>query len=259
MNLNYKDEGHGPPLIILHGLFGSMTNWRGIASRLKVSFRVITVDLRNHGRSDWSDDVSYESMAADIIALGNDLELDEVILLGHSMGGKTAMAAALLYPERVAGLVVVDIAPISYNHSHETLINTLLKVDLDTINNRQDLDRVLSRDIAEKGLRMFLSQNLVAAEGGFKWRVNLRGLSEGMGSLVGFPDFDVRRFEKPSLFLYGRQSNYVTEAYQGEIDRYFPNAHMEAIDEAGHWLHAEKPQRVIDAVHEFGHGINSQG
>lgn len=248
MRLNFQDRGSGPPLIIMHGLFGSLSNWKSIARRLEDDHRVVIVDLRNHGRSGWSDDVSYPAMADDIAELMDRLGLERSSLVGHSMGGKVAMSMALTQPGRVDRLVVVDIAPVEYGHSHEGLVETMLGVDLDRIHSRQDLDAQLEHSIPEPGVRSFLGQNLEFADGRYRWRINLEALANAMGLLTGFPGFGDQHFDGPTCFVYGQNSDYVGADHRAAIKRYFPNATLIGIPAAGHWVHAEKPDAVIDAI-----------
>ena len=255
MLLNHQITGAGPVLLILHGLFGNSGNWKSISRKLAESFTVVTVDLRNHGRSDWSDDVRYLAMAADIGSLLDHLDYKQATLIGHSMGGKTAMTFALLNPARVSGLVVVDIAPVVYSHSHIDLINTLIRLDIGSARSRKDIDAMMAEEIPEPGLRMFLSQNLVFQENQFKWRINLKALAEGMSELTGFPDLNSQCFHSPCLFLYGTSSDYVLDHHRPKTLQLFPAAEFVGIEGAGHWAHAEAPQRVIDEVHTYAQKV----
>ncbi len=251
MKLHRVDEGEGRAVIILHGLFGSSSNWKGIARRLAGRSRVVSVDLRNHGRSPWDDDVSYRAMAGDVTRLMDELGLDEATLVGHSMGGKVAMTAALEQPARVSALAVIDIAPVAYPHSHEELIDTLRRVDLSSIRKRADLDAQLGGEIPDASLRAFLGQNLVFDGGAYRWRVNLDALSRGMDLLTGFPAFGETRFEKDALFIYGKSSQYVRESDHDAILARFPAARLVGIEGAGHWVHAERPDDVLTALDEL--------
>ena len=251
MHLHHQVTGSGEPIIILHGLFGSLSNWNSIAKRLSQSNTVITVDLRNHGRSEWSDDVSYKAMAFDIAELISHLDLSCPHVVGHSMGGKTAMTLALELPDLVKSLTVVDIAPVSYGHSHIDLITTLLSVDLEKIQNRKDFDSTLEPLISDAGLRMFLAQNLVRDSSKYHWRINLQVLYSGMSELVGFPSADGKIYDKPALFVNGALSEYVISEYHPEIYRLFPKAEISTIEGAGHWLHAEKPKAMIEHTERF--------
>ncbi len=248
MKLNHADSGNGRAIIVLHGLFGSLANWKRIARTLADDFRVISVDLRNHGGSPWDDDVSYPAMADDVADLMDELDLEDAVLLGHSMGGKVAMTLALEQPQRVAALAVVDIAPVSYGHSHETLIETLRAVDLSSIRKRSNLDEQLSSDIPDRSLRAFLGQNLVFDDGAYRWRLNLDALGRGMSLLTGFPTFEESRYEGNCVFIHGEASDYVTDQHHDAIRARFPHATLVGVPGAGHWVHAEQPDRIIEAV-----------
>jgi esterase len=251
VELNFNDEGSGRPVVILHGLFGSSSNWKGIARQLSAVCRVITVDLRNHGGSPWDDDVSYAAMADDVRELLDRLRLERAVLVGHSMGGKVAMTLALTAPERVGALGVVDIAPVVYGHSHEGLIEAMSNVDLTRIGNRRDLDAQLAPYIPEAAVRQFLGQNLVYRNDQYAWRVNLRALARGMTLLTGFPDPGPARYNGDCVFIYGEASDYVLPAHHESIRRHFPRARLVAVPDAGHWVHAERPDRVRAAITEL--------
>ena len=249
--LHFNDDGSGRAVLIMHGLFGSSTNFKGIARRLAERCRVISVDLRNHGRSPWDDDVSYEAMSGDVVTLMDRLALDDAVLVGHSMGAKVAMTLALTHPGRAAALAVVDIAPVAYDHSHDGLIDAMLDVDLGNIGKRQDLDDQLAGTIADAGVRQFLGQNLVLDAGRYRWRVNLEALAAGMDSLTGFPDPGDGRYDGPCTFIYGEASNYVRSAHHSRIGELFPRARLVGVPGAGHWVHAEHPGRVVEVVEEL--------
>lgn len=248
MKLNHEDTGAGRAIIVLHGLFGSLTNWKGIARKLADEFRVISVDLRNHGRSPWDDDVSYPAMADDVAELMDDLDLEDALLVGHSMGGKVAMTLALEQPQRVAALAVIDIAPVAYDHTHEALIATLQSVDLSSIRKRSDLDEQLSEEIPDASLRAFLGQNLVFDDGAYRWRIHLDALGRGMSLLTAFPTFEESRYEGDCVFVHGQASDYVAVEHHDAIKARFPHATFIGVPDAGHWVHAERPERIIAAV-----------
>lgn len=248
MQLNYQRDGNGPTLIILHGLFGNLSNWKTISRRLAQNFDTIVVDARNHGRSPWHDEVSYPVMAMDIKQLMDELGIDRAGIVGHSMGGKTAMTLALTIPERLSGIVIVDIAPVVYSHSHIDLIDTLLRLDLGSARKRQDVDQLMQAEIADAGLRQFLSQNLVFRDGQFAWRINLKALAAGMDNLTGFPQNPGNSYSGPALFIHGKNSDYVQDRHHDEIVKLFPHAVFKGVDNAGHWVHAQAPDRVTDEI-----------
>ncbi len=253
MRLHVRDEGprDAPAVLLLHGLFGSISNLKGLARRLSAHWRTISVDLRNHGASPWHDDVSYAAMAGDVGELMDDLDLADAVVAGHSMGGKTAMTLALDAPVRVRGLAVIDIAPVAYGHGHghEGLIDALLGVDLAAVERRADLDRLLATAIPDPVLRGFLGQNLVLDDGRYRWRIHLAALRSGMPRLTGWPEHGEARYPGEAVFVHGGASDYVDEAGKRAIARHFPAARLVRVDGAGHWLHAEQPAAVAEAIH----------
>ena len=248
--LSFTVTGSGPPVVILHGLFGSAVNWRRIADTLGHRWQVFSLDLPNHGDSGWTDDMSYPAQAKALASFISDHVPDNPMIIGHSMGGKVAMALALEGGTPLAGLVVVDIAPVAYPHSHQSLVASMKALDLAALRNRRDADRALESDMPDKALRQFLLQNLRTVEGSLRWRINLDVIHRQMEVLT---DFDIApgHSEIPALFVYGTQSDYVTPQITPRIMGRFPNARLLAIHDAGHWLHAEKPNALIDAFKDF--------
>ena len=242
------------PLVMLHGLFGSGTNFRGVAKQLatrRMGRMVYCLDLRNHGEAPWNECHTYPSLAADVIAWMDGAGLAKVDLLGHSMGGKVAMSVALTAPERIGKLVVVDIAPVTYEHSMAEYAEAMMGVDLDAMRTRRDVDRILAATIAQPAIRAFLLQNLKRSEAGFRWRVNLGALLEHMGDIGSFPAFPGRVFPEPTLFLHGDRSDYVLPEYGRAIHRFFPEAQIHKVEDSGHWVHAEQPEAFLRAVQRF--------
>lgn len=252
MELNFTDTGSGPPLVILHGLFGSARNWASIASSLSDSYRVIAVDLPNHGASPWMDEVTFEKMADAVRAFMTAQGLNRAAVLGHSMGGKTAMVLALRHPEAVGGLIVADIAPAPNDFQQDNVdyINALRAIPLDEISRRAEADGHLAEHIAEPGLRAFLLQNLVQEEGAFRWRINLDVLFNNLDAIHGFPEPE-ESFQGPALFVTGGQSRYVRPHHNDLIRNYFPNAGIAVMEHVGHWLHAEDPEGFVEIVRDF--------
>ncbi len=242
---NDHGGGDGPPLLIVHGLFGSGRNWGVIAKRLSADRLVRTVDMRNHGASPQTDSHTYPEMAEDLSRV-----VDEGWdILGHSMGGKAAMALALTRPEKIRRLVVADIAPVTYAHSQGHLIDAMKALDLSGIETRRDADEALSRHVETAGVRAFLLQSLDMREK--RWLLNLDVLERDMDRIIGWPDDLSGRFDRPALFLSGAESDYVTDAAREPIRDLFPKARFAAIPGAGHWLHAEKPRETEAAVRTF--------
>jgi len=257
--LHFLDQGEptARPLVILHGLFGTLDNWQTLARRWaeEAGLRVISVDLRNHGRSFHSPEHSYALMAQDVLALFDHLALDpaQLNLLGHSMGGKVAMTLALGYPERLAQLLVLDIAPRFSDMEHQDdIVAGLQAVDLSTIQNRQQAEAALLPHIRQLGVRQFLLKNLYRREdNSFAWRINLPVLAAKLAA-IGEEIESARPFEKPTLFLRGGKSNYITPDDKLTcIPDLFPNSQVVTVPDAGHWLHAEKPDEVFDLVKNF--------
>lgn len=238
-----------PPLVILHGLFGSGTNWRSIARAFSGDFHVTCLDLRNHGNSAWTETMDYVSMAEDVAETLDREGIRLPVVLGHSMGGKTAMALAQLGLMPLESLVVADIAPVPYSHDHDEFIAAMESVDLASVTRRVDAEQQLSRDIADPGIRQFLLQNLVRRDGGFHWRINLPAIRRSMPGLLGWSLAAVA--DTRALFVYGENSRYMTGSGRAAIDHCYTRAEMTPIPDAGHWLHVEQPERFIAAVTAF--------
>jgi pimeloyl-ACP methyl ester carboxylesterase len=240
---DFGDPG-GTPLVIAHGLFGSGRNWGAIAKRLSDTRPVVTVDMRNHGTSPWADTHGYDDLAADLAEVVD----GPADFLGHSMGGKAVMQLALTRPDRVRKLIVADIAPVVYGHSQTRMIDAMRSVDLSRVEKRSDADAQLASVIDEPGVRAFLLQSLDVAERA--WRLNLDVLEAEMPRIVGWPG-TLGRFDGPALFLTGAESDYVRPDHHAAILAQFPQARFEAIEGAGHWLHADRPREFEAAVRAF--------
>ncbi len=241
-----------PPVIIIPGLFGSTANWRGFAKKMSETQTVIVIDQRNHGRSPHADSHSYTDMVNDLLSLINAHKLERVILCGHSMGGKVAMAFALSYPERVEKLAVLDIAPVQYDHSHAPFLEALMQIDLASLTSRGEADRALQEAISDTSIRLFLLQSLSGSPGSFRWRINVPVLHAWMPEIVGFPhdDFVGERSSVPAAFIYGEESDYVL-SFEERIHQYFSRARLYGVVGAGHWLHADKPEVVLNILQKF--------
>ena len=257
--LHFLDQGDpaAAPLVILHGLFGTLDNWQTLARRWadEAGLRVVSVDLRNHGRSFHAPDHRYAALAADVLALLDHLALDaaRLTVLGHSMGGKVAMALALGHPARLARLVVLDIAPRFSSMAHQDdILAGLQAVNLPALQSRQQADAVLAHHIPQPGVRQFLLKNLYRRDdNSFAWRINLPVLAASMGA-VGEAISAAQPFLKPTLFIRGGQSDYITaEDKLHDIPALFPNSQVATVPDAGHWVHAEKPAEVFALVRDF--------
>ena len=252
LELSFTEVGEGPPLVILHGLFGSGRNWASLAQRLGEVHRVITLDLRNHGESPWAETMTYREMAEDVADFLTREGLEGATLLGHSMGGKTAMVLALEQGELISRLIVVDIAPVAYAHTHLPYIKAKQAVDLEAVSRRSEVDLVLQEAVPERGLRSFLLHNLVTEGGRLRWRINLEALHDNMDDLVSFPDhLDDLSYDGPSLFLAGADSLYLQLAHLPRIRALFPASEIDAIAAAGHWVHADQPEAFLARVRAF--------
>jgi len=253
VDLSYTKHGeHGPTLIILHGLFGSARNWQGIARQLADRFSVYALDLRNHGGSEHADTMDYPQMAADVLGFMQQQNLSDVILLGHSMGGKVAMQLALSYPDTVRQLVVVDIAPVHYQHNFDEVLAGLYHVPLDSVDSRKQADQYLAEKITTVSLRQFLLQNLVTnTAGGYQWRVNLASIEESMPVIMGFPSHTAGGFVNPTLFINGATSSYLAKRHRAIASQVFPQALFETVANAGHWPHVESPVEFMEYLNGF--------
>jgi len=250
MKLNFRKVGTGPPLVILHGLFGSADNWFSIARELDKEFTMYLVDQRNHGDSPHDDEWNYEVMVEDVRELLDVEGLVKVHLMGHSMGGKTVMNFALKYPERVEKLIVADIAPRYYPVHHESILEGLNSLDLKTISSRKEADDALANYISEPGIRQFLLKSLGRDADGFAWKINLPVITKNIEN-VGEALPEGESFEGLTLFLAGANSNYVQQKDLPEILEFFPNYELEFVQNAGHWLHAEQPHAVVEEIRKF--------
>ncbi len=251
MKLNFKVFGEGEPLIILHGLFGSLDNWQGIAKELSDRFRVYIVDQRNHGRSPHSEVMNYEVMANDLLELMDDQNLQTAHVMGHSMGGKTAMKFALTYPERCNKLIVVDIAPKAYPPGHEEIFRALFALDPSKISSRAEADRQLSRYIDNVNIRLFLLKNLQRTpDGHFAWKMNLPVLYKNYKHITEAIEAS-QPFDHPTLFIRSETSSYILDSDIAEIRRLFPKARIVTIKNTGHWIHAEAPEAFLQTVRAF--------
>jgi len=249
--LHHKIIGEGQPLIILHGLFGSLDNWITLANRFGEHFKVVLVDQRNHGKSFHSDEFNYDVMSHDLENLIDERQLTDPILLGHSMGGKTVMQYAAFHPEKVSQLIVADIGPKQYPIRHHQIIVGLKKVPLKDIEKREEASEHLSKYIADRGIRNFLLKNLKrSSTGGFEWKMNLDGISKNIIE-IGKPLDYYLPIEVPTLFLRGGNSNYLLDEDIEDISEIFVNTEIKTIGNAGHWLHAEQPDDFYAKVMDF--------
>jgi esterase len=250
MKLHYKKLGVGQPLVILHGLFGSSDNWQTLANKFAENFEVYLVDQRNHGHSPHSDEFSYQLMADDLFELIQIEMLSDILLVGHSMGGKTAMWFAQQHPSYIDKLVVVDMGIRAYPSHHERILAGMNAIDLKTTKSRGVADRVLAEYVPELATKMFLMKNLYWVERGqLGWRINLPVLEEKINEILGeVPDEVV---DIPTLFIRGEKSNYILEEDYFELRQSFPHSTVHTVKDAGHWVHAEAPEEFYDVLIDF--------
>lgn len=252
MKLNFREVGEGPPMVILHGLFGSSDNWLTMAKRLGQFRKLYLVDQRNHGASPHSDEFTYKSMADDLqqFILEHNLERPEV--LGHSMGGKTAMQFAADHPELLSKLIVVDIAPKYYPVHHQTILAGLNAIDLQQTKSRGDADQQLARYVEQLMVRQFLLKNLKRGNTGFEWKINLEVIEDQIEN-VGKGLESVHMIETPTLFIRGSESKYILDEDFELIEEFFNDAQLKTIEDAGHWIHAEQPDSLCYMIEDFIH------
>lgn len=254
VTLTYTAAGAGEPVLFLHGLYGSGNNWRSIVRSFEDSHRIYTPDLRCHGRSPHAADMRYPTMAQDVLALLDEENIERAHLVGHSMGGKVAMALALLAPERVGRLMVVDIAPINYDHGreHGEIITALQALDLSRIRSREQADDALSLSIPKPQVRQFLLTNLQRQEGQWAWRLPLDIIADQLPALQAWPQqLNQTQWDGPAEFIYGGKSQYVTPSSETAIKTAFPNATTTCIEGVGHWVHAENPNAFMQKLQPF--------
>ena len=260
MELFFRKYGQGPPLIIIHGLYGSSDNWVGIGRRLAENFEVFIIDQRNHGKSPHTSDHNYKLLKVDLLEFMDSQSIKKAIIIGHSMGGKTAMFLAANYPERVSHLIVADISPKSYKTTnsnqllaHTSIIRAMYNLDFYGISSRQEVDDILAKSISEGRIRQFLLKNIKRSKDNeYSWRINIRtiknelknimeGLDENQPEITGFP----------ILFIKGGNSDYIQKDDEKTIRKIFPFADIETIPNAGHWLHAEQPELFLEKINDF--------
>ncbi|TAF73600.1 MAG: alpha/beta fold hydrolase [Bacteroidetes bacterium] len=251
MHLYFRKLGTGKPIVILHGLFGSSDNWLTVSKAFSEKYEVFLIDLRNHGQSPHTESHTYEEMAEDLVQFLVQNNLEKIILIGHSMGGKTAMAFAQKYPQKIEKLIIVDISPRYYPPHHQRELDALHSLDLSKLQNRQEADEIMAKSIPELGVRQFLLKNLYRTEDGiFKWRMNLPVLTTQINR-IGEESLKNSSISVPTLFLRGENSNYISENDIKLIQTIFTNAQTTTILNAGHWIQAEQPKAFQDVVFNF--------
>ncbi len=266
LKLNYQKFGEGPSLIIIHGLYGSLDNWLTIAKKLAQDFEVFIIDQRNHGKSPHNNSHTYTDLKNDLLEFMNDHEISKSILLGHSMGGKTAMLFAANHPERVHNLIVVDIAPKNYSTvldytsqtiNHEHIISTILNTNLNLFKSRTEIEAELAKQIECKKTRQLLLKNLKRNENKeFAWKLNIKTIKNFLPQIldgINENSFTTKknRSKYPVLFIKGEESNYICDNDHKLIRSIFPYAEITNIPKAGHWIHSEQPNLLIKTIINF--------
>jgi len=240
-------------LLIFHGLFGQSDNFATLAKQFAEFYTVHAIDLRNHGRSFHSGDMSFEAMSGDILNYLNHYQIPECYLLGHSLGGRAVVEFSYKHPERIEKLIVADMAPKAYPPHHQGIIKALNSVDFDKVEKRSDVEDVLKQFIPDTGTRQFLLKNVYhvdSGQGKYAFRFNLKTLTDTYNEMVGGNLTD-GIFDKPTLFLRGGKSDYIRDEDFGLIKKHFPQAEIRTIPNAGHWVHAENPKVFFEEVIDF--------
>lgn len=251
MKLHYKSTGTGTPVIILHGLFGMLDNWQTFVRYLSEDYTVYTPDLRNHGRSPHDERFDYQVLAEDIREFIREHDLRVPVLIGHSLGGKTAMQVALNWPDLISKLIVIDIAPRAYPPGHDHIVEALQHTQPEKASSRTDVREQLMGELNNEGVVLFLMKNLARREDGtYAWRMNLPVLARDYEQTIAAIEND-SQFTKPTLFVRGGKSAYVQDSDLDEIKSLFPSAQLITIADAGHWVHADAMEELLEITRKF--------
>lgn len=246
MKLNYRLQGNGPIIVLLHGLFGNLDNLGVIARDLQHDFQTLQVDLRNHGLSPHSSDINYRLMAEDLLSLFDELALNDITVVGHSMGGKVAMMLTELAAERIARLVIIDMAPVAYpERHHDDVFAALNAVTESKVTQRTQAAEIMRKSGLHEGVISFLLKSFNEGE----WRFNVPALQQHYSDIIGW--HEVSAWNKPVMFIRGELSPYIQDSYRPAIARQFPQARAYVAAGCGHWVHAEKPQQVIRVIRKM--------
>lgn len=265
MKLNSRILGEGPEMIILHGLYGSGDNWLTVARQLAGNFKIHLPDQRNHGNSPHDPELSYKALVSDIVEYINDNQISSPIIMGHSMGGKTAMWLSVLHPEVISKLIVVDISPVGYaqltNHSnlvesHLNIVNAMRLVDLSNLKTRAEIDREFANYISQDMVRQFLLKSIDREKDGtYRWKLNVDAISKGLPDIMS--GIDIEKYKRnvqrdlPVLFIRGELSEYIPDKDIEAIKILYPKATIETIFDAGHWVHAEQTEAFMGVLKHF--------
>ncbi len=260
MELFFRKYGEGPPLIVLHGLYGSSDNWVSIGRKLAENFEVFLIDQRNHGKSPHSSEHNYHILKEDLIDFMNKHSIEKAIIIGHSMGGKVAMFFATDYPERISHLIVADISPRSYRTTsstqllaHNTIIKAMYNMDFYGITNREEIDLILAKSIHEPRIRQFLLKNVKRSKNNeYSWSLNIKTIKNELANIMDGLNEDQQEITGfPILFFKGENSDYILKEDEMIIKKIFPYADIEVIPNTGHWMHAEQPEIFIKKINDF--------
>jgi esterase len=251
VQLNYKQFGNGTPLIILHGLFGSLDNWQTLAKQFAENFSVYIIDVRNHGKSPHTAEHDYVSIAEDLKEFMQQQSIEKAHFIGHSMGGKAVMQFSILYPEKVLKQIIVDIAPKKYGRGHDEIFDAIFSLDFNTLQSRNEADEQLQKLIPDFGTRQFILKNLDRTEEGkYAWKFNLETLfreyENVRGGITSSKPIDVE-----TLVIKGEKSGYVTAKDEANFKTLFPKTTIASVSNAGHWVHAENPTELLTLVNRF--------
>jgi len=248
--LNHKIYGQGDPIVILHGLFGMLDNWQTVAKKLADEYMVILVDQRDHGKSKHTAEFNYKVLADDLNEFLEENWIHSCHIIGHSMGGKTAMQFSAMYSDMIEKLIVVDIAPKAYKPGHETIFKALLEVPIDEVQSRKEVEDIISKYIDDSGVRLFLMKNLQRKkEGGFRWKMNLELLHKEYSNIIAAIETE-DTVDTDTLFIYGAKSHYIVPSEIDDIRKIYPSSRFEELN-TGHWIHAEKPDELVALVKGF--------
>lgn len=253
MLVHYKIYGaeHKKTIYILHGIFGMLDNWHNIANHLSLNYRIVTFDARNHGKSFHHEDASYQAMANDLKNLMINLNTPSATIIGHSMGGKTALLFADLYPEMVDNLILVDIAPKKYHPGHLEYFRAFKELDFSTIHSRREAEEAFLPFAPEMGVRQFLLKNLEAnPNGGYQLKINLSAIENYYYEIIDALSFN-NAFVKSTHFILGEKSGYLKETDKPYIEQYFPTATYHIVAHAGHWVHADNPSGFLSILNQI--------
>ncbi len=251
MKLFYREFGNGKPFIIIHGLFGMSDNWVAIAKQIaEKGFRVILPDLRNHGQSLHSSVFDYPSMVNDLLDLFNSLCINKALICGHSMGGKVAMNFAIAHPDRVEKLIVADMGVKEYAVHNNDILDAMLSVDFTAVSSRKEVEEKIEEFVKSYSVRQLLMKNLNRNGNAFEWKLNALSIKDNFKNIFLRVETE-KPFNKPVLFIHGELSDYVLDSDFEDIKKIFPSAVLEAVPNAGHWIHADNPEFFIESILDF--------